>query len=120
MPKQISNKDLSPIEALLSERSEGLGIGEIEDALKGQGLSLNRRTLQRRSSRLEKEGRIQIVGAGRATRYLSVVSADKADESKDIITCCQCSKPATSLDHYWPWMSAMNLCDDHEYDPEMD
>jgi len=83
MPKQISNKDLSPIEALLSERSERLGIGEIEEALKGQGLSLNRRTLQRRLARLEKEGRIQIVGAGRATRYLAVVSADKTDESKD-------------------------------------
>jgi hypothetical protein len=83
MPKQISNKDFSPIEALLSQRSEGLGIGEIEDALKGQGLSLNRRTLQRRLARLVKEGRIRIVGAGRSTRYLSVVSADKTDESKD-------------------------------------
>jgi len=83
MPKHISDRDFSPIETLLTERSEGLGIGEIEKALRGQGLSLNRRTLQRRLALLEKEGRIQIVGAGRATCYLPLVSAEKTDETKD-------------------------------------
>ena len=83
MPKHISDRDFYPIETLLAERSEGLRIGEIEKALKGQGLYLNRRTLQRRLALLEKGGRIQIVGAGRATRYLSLVSADKTDETKD-------------------------------------
>lgn len=34
-----------------------------------------------------------------------------------IITCCQCDKPATTMDHHWPYMSGMTLCDDHEYDP---
>jgi hypothetical protein len=79
MPKHVSNRDLSPIEAVLAARleGEGWGIGEIEKALNGQGLSLNRRTLQRRLALLEKQGRIQIVGAGRATRYLPLVTPDK-------------------------------------------
>jgi len=83
MPKHISDRDFAPIETLLSARAEGLGIGEIEKALKVQGLSLNRRTLQRRLALLEKEGRIQIIGAGRATRYLPVVSIDKTDGTQN-------------------------------------
>lgn len=82
MPKHISDREFSRIEALLTEKSEGLGIREIEKALKDQSLSLNRRTLQRRLALLEKEGRIQIVGVGRATRYLPLVSADKTDETQ--------------------------------------
>lgn len=83
MPKYISNKDLSPIETLLADRSDGWRIGEIEKALEGQGLSFNRRTLQRRLARLEKAGRIQIAGVGRATRYLSIASAEKSTEASD-------------------------------------
>ena len=81
MPKYISDKDLSPIETLLADHSDGWRIGEIEKALEGQGLSFNRRTLQRRLARLEKAGRIQIAGVGRATRYLSIVSAPKSIEA---------------------------------------
>ena len=83
MPKYISDRDLSPIETMIAQRHEGLGIGEIDKALKDQGLSLNRRTLQRRLSLLKKEGRIQIVGAGRATRYLPLVSANEKNKTKD-------------------------------------
>ena len=83
MPKYISNRDLSPIETLLTTRPEGWGIGEIEKALKGLGLSLNRRTLQRRLALLEKQGRIQIVDAGRATRYLPLVTPEKTKETRD-------------------------------------
>jgi len=83
MPKYISDRDLFPIETIIAQRHEGLGAGEIDKALKDQGLSLNRRTLQRRLSLLEKEGRIQIVGAGRATRYLPLVSATEKKETKD-------------------------------------
>ena len=36
-------------------------------------------------------------------------------EKREIITCCQCDKPATSLDHHYPWMIGQNLCDDHDY-----
>ena len=83
MPKYISSKDLSSIEALIAARSEGWGIGEIEKALKGQDLSLNRRTLQRRLALLEKQCRIQIAGAGRATRYLPLVTPTKTNETRD-------------------------------------
>lgn len=83
MPKYISDKDLSPIEIMLVERPDGWRIGEIEKALASQDLSLNRRTLQRRLARLEKAGRILIVGMGRATRYLPLVSAEKSSEAKD-------------------------------------
>ena len=72
MPKIISDNDLYPIETLLADRHDGWQIGEIEKALEGQGLSFNRRTLQRRLARLEKAGRILIAGVGRATRYLPV------------------------------------------------
>ncbi|MEE9612113.1 MAG: hypothetical protein V3W19_12730, partial [Desulfatiglandales bacterium] len=81
MPKYISEKDLYPIETLLADRPDGWRIGEIEKALESQGLSFNRRTLQRRLARLEKAGRILIVGVGRATRYLPIVSTEKSTEA---------------------------------------
>lgn len=83
MPKYISEKDLYPIEALLADRPDGWQIGEIEKALEKQGLSLNRRTLQRRLVLLEKAGRIRIVGAGRATHYIPAVFTEKSTEADD-------------------------------------
>ena len=62
MPKFISDSDLYPIETLIADRHDGWRIGEIEEALENQGLSFNRRTLQRRLAQLEKEGRILIAG----------------------------------------------------------
>jgi hypothetical protein len=81
MPKYISEKDLYPIENLLADRPDGWRIGEIEKALESQGLSFNRRTLQRRLAQLEKAGRILIAGVGRATRYLPILSAEKSAEA---------------------------------------
>jgi hypothetical protein len=83
MPKYISEKDLYPIETLLADRPDGWRIGEIEKALESQGLSFNRRTLQRRLAQLEKAGRIQIIGVGRATRYFPILSAEKSAEAND-------------------------------------
>ena len=83
MPKYISEKDLYPIETLLANRPNGWRIGEIEKALESQGLSFNRRTLQRRLALLEKVGRIRIDGVGRATRYLPIVYAEKSTETDD-------------------------------------
>jgi hypothetical protein len=85
MPKYISDIDLYPIETLLADRHDGWRIGEIEKALAGQGLSFNRRTLQRRLARLEKAGRILITGAGRATLYLPIVTTEKSTEANDDI-----------------------------------
>jgi hypothetical protein len=81
MPKHISEKELYPIEILLADRPDGWRIGEIEKALESQGLSFNRRTLQRRLAQLEKAGRILIAGVGRATRYLPILSAEKSAEA---------------------------------------
>ena len=83
MPKYISDNDLYPIETLLADRHDGWRIGEIEKALEDQGLSFNRRTLQRRLARLEKAGRIRIAGAGRATLYLPIVTTEKSAEAND-------------------------------------
>ena len=77
MPKIISNKELSTIETLLAERPDGWQIREIEQALDKQGLSINRRTLQRRLVRLEKSGKIRISGTGRGARYLAVEATEK-------------------------------------------
>jgi len=52
-----------------------LRIGELEKALESQGLSFNRRTLQRRLAWLKKTGRILIVG------YIPIVSAEKSTEA---------------------------------------
>lgn len=70
MPKSISEKELNAIAVLLADRPTGWRIGEIEKQLKDNGLSFNRRTLQRRLVQLEKAGRVQITGVGRATSYL--------------------------------------------------
>lgn len=81
MPKYISEKDLHPIEAMLAGRPDGWRINDIEKQLANQGLDLNRRTLQRRLVQLEKAGRIQITGVGRATRYLPLTSVEKPTEA---------------------------------------
>lgn len=83
MPKYISEKDIYPIETLLADRPDGWRIYEIEEGLESQGQHLNRRTLQRRLNALEKAGRIQITGVGRATRYCSLASAKKSTEAED-------------------------------------
>jgi hypothetical protein len=80
MPKFISKDDLYPIETLLANRHEGLRIGEIEKSLENQGLLFNRRTLQRRLARLEKDGKIQVEGEGKATRYLPLVTTEQSKE----------------------------------------
>ncbi len=86
MPKYISEKDLYPIEILLADRPDGLRIGQIEKTLESQGLYFNRRTLQRRLARLEKTGKIQIAGAGKATRYIPVVSTEEPMENSGDIS----------------------------------
>ncbi len=34
------------------------------------------------------------------------------DKSK-IISCCQCERPAITLDHFYPYHIEMNLCEEH-------
>jgi len=83
MPKHITERDLSPTAALLRQRPNGCGIGEIEKAIRDQGVRISRRTLQRRLARLEHQGRIQIEGAGRSTRYLAVAPDEAPGGTED-------------------------------------
>ena len=39
---------------------------------------------------------------------------------KRIIKCAHCNRPATRLDHHWPWMSGANKCDLHKNAPILD
>lgn len=34
-------------------------------------------------------------------------------EKRVIINCSYCKRPASRLDHYWPYMSEMNACSEH-------
>jgi len=81
MPKSIPERDFEFIVSLLPNQPDGWRIGEIEKALANKGQVLNRRTLQRRLSQLEKAGRILISGLGRATRYHPVIPEKKSTEA---------------------------------------
>ena len=77
MPKHISEKDLETIASLLATQPRAWRIGEIEKALESRDQAFNRRTLQRRLSRLAKAGRILITGTRSATRYQAIAPAKK-------------------------------------------
>lgn len=48
------------------------------------------------------------------------VDIKEATEKKlTMISCCQCGKPATQVDHAHPHYCGMTLCDTCEYDPEV-
>lgn len=81
MPKHIPEKEFESIASLLTAHPGGWRIGEILKALASNGQSFNRRTLQRRLSRLEKTGKILIAGVGRATRYHPVIPEKKSTEA---------------------------------------
>ncbi len=70
MPKRIDQHELDKIALFLAPHQAGLGIAELEQAGKTEGLNLDRRTLQRRLRELVDVGRLLKQGAGRASRYL--------------------------------------------------
>lgn len=69
MPKEISDDELSAIVAVVAKYPQGVGIERIK---KGLSFVLPVRTLQRRMTRVEKEGRITSRGTGRGKRYIPV------------------------------------------------
>jgi hypothetical protein len=70
MPKQIDKQELDKIAVLLAPHK--LAIAELEQACKTEGLTFDRRTLQRRLRELIKANRVLKQGEGRASRYLLV------------------------------------------------
>jgi len=66
MPKQIDSVELERIIQAISLHPEGIGL---EQLLETPGLELGRRTMQRRISKLIKDGRFVTEGSGRYLRY---------------------------------------------------
>jgi len=74
MPKHVSQNELGAVLQAVSGFSEGAGIEEISTALSG---NIPRRTLQRRLALLVEQGRIEVSGRARASRYrLPVITGD--------------------------------------------
>lgn len=67
MPKLALQQELEQLLRLISGSPEGLGIDAISAALDG---AIRRRTLQRRLALLVDQGRAQLKGEARSTRYL--------------------------------------------------
>ena len=74
MSRITPQAELDPLVELITAQPEGLGIDAIAQA---QGGSLTRRTLQRRLARLIAQGRIQMLGAARAVRYVATPQTNK-------------------------------------------
>ena len=73
MPKEISEDELNAIVAVVGKHPRGVGIERIKKALP---FVLPVRTLQRRMTRVEEEGRITSQGTGRGKRYIPVESGE--------------------------------------------
>ena len=71
MPKQIPFEEMDSIAAVVARHPAGVAADGVRDGL---SFALPPRTLQRRLSRLEMEGRIRSSGTGKGKRYLSATS----------------------------------------------
>ncbi|MDN3986162.1 Fic family protein [Zwartia vadi] len=88
MPRLTSKEDLNHLVELISKHHDGLGIDALLQSLGG---SLQRRSLQRRLSRLIEQGRVQMFGEARSVRYRATsnsfnVSVEEGIKAKDHIT----------------------------------
>ncbi|MCI5147596.1 MAG: Fic family protein, partial [Candidatus Electrothrix sp. AR3] len=72
MARLIPAEELDVIVQVLAEHPQGLGISALKKALLGHLPHINRRTLQRRLKRLQKEKRIITQGESIALRYKSM------------------------------------------------
>jgi Fic family protein len=77
MPKRIPSEEMDAIAAVVARHSDGVAADGVRCGL---SFALPPRTLQRRLSRLEGEGRIRSSGMGKGKRYLPV--APKAPTEK--------------------------------------
>lgn len=74
MPKQIDEQDLEAIAQQIAVHSKGIGITELEAALSGIGIVMNRRSLLRRISILIESNRIRATGAFKGRVYWPLAS----------------------------------------------
>ncbi len=73
MPRITRQTELDQLFALIAAQLDGLGTDAIAQL---QGSNLTRRTLQRRLAQLVEQGRIQMLGEGRAVRYVCAPQAN--------------------------------------------
>jgi Fic family protein len=66
MPRLTAAQELDDLVALVAAAPDGIGI---DGLLQAKGISLQRRSLQRRLASLVAQGRVQTVGEARAVRY---------------------------------------------------
>ncbi len=79
MARQIPTEELDVITQVLAEHPQGLGISALEKTLLSHLPHINRRALQRRLKRLQKEQRIITEGESISLRYKSVhLASDSA------------------------------------------
>jgi len=77
VPKVVSNEELSAIVSLIIDQDSGISANELIASL---GITLPKKTLQRRLQRLLKEGRITATGVGRGKKYFPAQVYVKRDE----------------------------------------
>ncbi len=46
-------------------------------------------------------------------RRVKASTVERRGWQKRVLKCVKCGKPATKIDHHWPYMSDYNLCDEH-------
>lgn len=78
MPRITSQDELNRLVELISAHQDGIGIDGLLRALGG---SLQRRSLQRRLTRLIEDGRVQMVGESRSVRYRRAPMAHASAEA---------------------------------------
>ena len=81
MPKQIPNDELEAITKVVTGHPDGVGA---EGIRAGLPFSLPPRTLQRRLSHLEEDGRIRVSGSGKGTRYFPATPAAGGEIAKPV------------------------------------
>jgi len=98
MPKQIPTEELDAIAKVVAGHPDGVGVEGIREGL---SFSLRPRTLQRRLTRLEEDGRIRITGSGKGTRYFPTEAGAAAGPAKRDVAAA-----ATGSTTNQDWLSA--------------
>jgi Fic/DOC family len=83
MPRQSPQEDFDSILRAVADFPEG---ASVDDIVKALGHRLQRRTLQRRVARLVRQGKLQIAGRGRASRYrLPRIAEGRGEATVEVI-----------------------------------
>lgn len=84
MPKKVAQQELNQIERQVTAFPDGVGIAELEAALSGAGIVINRRTLLRRLNLLIESGRITASGVLKGRLYRPQVAVPPEAASDEV------------------------------------